>query len=264
MEDSQGSSVKKILPITSVNQLCSSYLVAQIIVEIRKDLEEETDTKALEVIPELTVPVPKRLEDLYIEAAKIVKYKPVILYLLKYSIEDMVNYNFSEDPSVVIAASNDTSHLQQTFGSSFSTLAKVNLMEHSINVFEEAVKVAKNKGRAAGVIIPMIAALLHDFGKSNGIRTELIGEASARGYKAHAQVSASYIRDILQIKVYNKLKEIPEDTIDLLADIVTNHHPQNGKTKADPGVNLVIEADHAARKKEYQQLIKQKANKESK
>jgi hypothetical protein len=179
---------------------------------------------------------------------------------MKFAIEDMINYTFSEDPSVVVAASNDTNHLQQLFGQSFSNLSQVNLEEHTINVFEEAVQKAKGKGRSSGIVIPMIAALLHDFGKSTGIRSEILGEAGSRGYKAHAEVSAAYVREILSVKLYNKFQEIPADTIDLLANIVKSHHPSQQKSKNDPGVAFVIEADHLARKKEYKAILQSKAN----
>lgn len=251
---------KKILPIKTVEQLAASYLVAQIVVEIRNELETEMEEKALESLPKLEGPVPQELVDLYIEAAKIMKYKPQLVFIMKYSIEDMINYSFSEDPSVVTAATNDTAHLQQMFGQSFSNLAKVNLLQHTINVFEEAVKKAKSKGRASGIVIPMIGALLHDFGKSTGIRDEIIGEAGSRGYKAHSEVSASYVREILSVKLYNRFNEIPADTIELLSNMVKGHHPANNKTKSDPAIAFIIEADHAARKKEYKEILQSRAN----
>lgn len=250
---------KKILPIKTIEQLAASYLVAEIIVDIRKELEIELEDKAIESIPKLDRNVPAELEDLYIEAAKIVKFKPQLVFLMKFAIEDMVNYAFAQDPSVIVAATNDTSHLSQSFGPTYTNLSKINLMNHTINVFSEAVVKAKSKGRSSGVILPMIGALLHDFGKSSGIRQELLGEAAARGYKAHAEVSASYISEILAIKLYNKFNEIQTDTIDVLKKIVKDHHPSNQKGKTDPAVAFVIESDHAARKKEYKDLIQAKA-----
>lgn len=263
MENSQEfeNPVKRILPIKTVDQLAASYLVAQIVVEIREELENEIQEKALDSIPTLEGPVPEKLVTLYQEAATLMKFKPQLVYIMKFAIEDMITYSFSEDPSVIVAAKGDTAHLQQSFGSSFTSLSQVSLMDHTINVFEEALIRAKRKGRAAGVILPMIAALLHDFGKSNAIRVELIGEAESRGYKAHAEVSASYVREIISVKLYNKFEEIPADTIELLANIVKGHHPSNNKIKSDPGVAFVIEADHAARKKEYKEILQKKANK---
>lgn len=252
------SSRKKILPIKSVEQLAASYLVAQIIVDIRKELEVELEDKAIESIPKLERNVPKELENLYIEASKIVKFKPHLVFLMKFAIEDMVNYAFAQDPSVIVAATNDTSHLSQSFGPTYTNLSKINLMNHTINVFSEAVVKAKSKGRSSGVVLPMIGALLHDFGKSSGIRQELLGEAGSRGYKAHAEVSSTYISEILSIKLYNKFNEIQNETMDVLKKIVKEHHPSNLKGKTDPAVAFVIEADHAARKKEYKELLQAK------
>jgi len=259
MSDSQNFK-RKILPIKTIKQLAESYLLAEVIVEIRKEIEIDTEKKAIDSIPKIEVSIPNELEELYIEACKIAKFKPILIYIMKYSIEDMVRYNFSEDPSVVVAASNDTSHLQQEFGQSFSNLARINLFDHTLNVFKEAVNLSKTKGRATGVVIPMIASLLHDFGKSQGIRNEILGEAGSRGYKAHSEVSASYVRELISLKLYNKFNEIPTDTIDLLADIVKNHHPSNQKAKNNSNIALVIEADHKARKKEYKELLKNRAS----
>ncbi len=253
------SNKKKILPIKTVEQLAASYLVAEIIVDMRKELEIELEDKAIESIPKLERKVPPLLEELYISAAKLVKFKPHLVFLMKFAIEDMVNYAFAQDPSVIVAATNDTSHLNVSFGPTYTNLAKINLMDHTINVFNEAITKAKSKGRASSIILPMIAALLHDFGKSSGIRQELVGEAGARGYKAHAEVSGTYIREILSIKLYNKFNEIQSETIDVLTKLVKEHHPANLKSKVDPGVAFVIESDHAARQKEYKQLIQSKA-----
>lgn len=260
MSNSQEFSVRrKILPIKTVEQLAASYLVAEIIVDIRKELELELEDKAIESIPKLERSVPAELEELYISAAKLVKFKPHLVFLMKFAIEDMINYAFAQDPSVIVAASNDTTHLSISFGPTYTNLAKINLLNHTVNVFSEAIAKAKSKGRSSSIVLPMIAALLHDFGKSSGIRQELIGEAGSRGYKAHAEVSATYIREILAIKLYNKFNEIQNETIDVLTKLVKDHHPANLKGKTDPGVAFVIEADHAARKKEYKELIQAKA-----
>lgn len=255
MESSQEFKAKKIMPIKTVEQIAASYLIAEILSEIRQEIEMSNDRHAVEFIPDLDISVSKRILDLYEESVKIVKYKPILVYMIKYSIEDMIAYNFEADPSVIVAASADTAHLQAMFSQSFTTLATVNLLDHTLNVFEEAVSSAKKTGRSSGVIIPMIAALLHDFGKSSGIRNKILGEAGSRGYKAHAEVSSSYVRDILSAKLYNKFNEIPTDTIELLSNLVKNHHPSNTKVKTDPGVAFVIASDHAARKKEHSAIV---------
>ena len=259
MNDSQDSrkyafAGKKILPIKTVEQLAASYLVAEVIVEIRKELENNLEQKAIDSIPKLRANASEKINLLYIEASRILKYKPQLIYMLKFMLEDMINYSFKSDPSVISAAANDTSHLNAIFGSSFSTLAKIDLETHTLNVFEYAVNQAKTKGRVSGVALPLIGALLHDFGKSTGIRNELLGEASARGYKAHAEVSAAYIQDILSKKLYNQFQEVPSDTLDVLSHLVKNHHPASKQHKDDQGIKFIEEADKAARKKEYKQL----------
>jgi hypothetical protein len=255
MNDSQGFSTKKIMPIKTIEQIAASYLIAEIIAEIRQEIELKNDSAAIEFIPALDVSVSEDIKKLYEDAVKIAKYKPILVYMIKYAIEDMVSFNFKGDPSVIVAASGDTAHLQAMFSSSFTTLAKVSLFDHTINVFEEAIISAKKTGRSSGVVIPMIASLLHDFGKSSGIRDKILGEAGSRGYKAHAEVSSSYVRDILSAKLYNKFNEIPADTIELLSNLVKNHHPANNKVKTDPGVAFVISADHNARRKEYATIV---------
>lgn len=255
MKDSQDFNTKKIMPIKTIEQLAASYLIAEIIAEIRQEIELKNDSAAIEFIPALDVSVSEDIRALYEEAVKIAKYKPILVYMIKYAIEDMVSFNFKADPSVIVAASADTAHLQAMFSSSFTTLAKVSLFDHTINVFEEAITIAKKTGRSSGVVIPMIASLLHDFGKSSGIRDKILGEAGSRGYKAHAEVSSSYVRDILSAKLYNKFNEIPADTIELLSNLVKNHHPANNKVKTDPGVAFVISADHNARRKEYATIV---------
>jgi hypothetical protein len=256
MSDFQDFKRRKIMPIKSIEQIAASYMVAQIISEIRTEVTTKNENNAKDLIPKLEFDVGDRMRELYFEACKIVRYKPILMYIMKFSIEDMIIYNFNADPSVVVAASNDIGHLKEMFGNSFTTLAKISLFNHTEDVFDEAILAAKRTGRSSGVVLPLIAALLHDFGKSSGIRDKILGEAGSRGYKAHAEVSGSYIRDVLSLKLYNKFEELPEDTINILIALVLGHHPANNKTKDDLGITFVMNADKMARQKEYTQLTR--------
>jgi len=250
---------RTILPIKSVEQLVGSYLVAETIAEIREEYAEDLATQGLESIPPLNGTFDEEVKLLYKEAANIIKYKPVLVYILKYGLEDLDKYKFKESPSVIIAASADSSHLQQSFGQAYKDLAKTNLYDHTINVFREALNIAKKKGRPASMSISIVGALLHDFGKSELIRKEILGTATSKGYKAHAEVSASYVSEILSVKLFNEFNELPAETIETIADLVKKHHPNNQQDKKDTYISFIIEADHAARKYEYRNLMSDKA-----
>jgi len=267
MSHSQESSqifTRKIFPIKSVEQLVGSYLVAEILAEIRDEYSRELETSAAEQVPELDGEFDPAISDLYYEAASIIKFKPLLVYSLKYALEDMNKYNFKDNPSVIVAANNDTSHLQKSWGMSYKDLAKTNLFDHTINVFREALSIAKKKGRPASMSISIVGALLHDFGKSELIRAELLGSAGSKGYKAHAEVSATYVSEILSVKLYNQFHELPAETIETLSDLVKKHHPANQNDKRDTYISFIIEADHAARKLELREIMKAKALKEKK
>lgn len=250
---------RTILPVKSIDQLVASFLVAETIAEIRDEYKRELELRAMGEIPNLEGNFSPEIISLYHEAANIVKYKPILIYSMKYALEDMLRYKFEESPSVVIAANTDSSHLQQAFGQAFKDLAKTNLFDHTINVFQEAINIAKKKGRPASMSISIVASLLHDFGKSELIRSELIGTASSKGYKAHAEVSASYVSEMLAVKLYNKFKEVPADTIETLSELVKKHHPTTQQDKKDTFISFIIEADHNARKREYRDLMSAKA-----
>lgn len=247
---------KQLYPIVSIEQVVNSYYIAKAILKIRGDLDNNINEVGLDNLPKIDVEVPDLLFKLYEETALIFKFNKYLVYMLKFAIEDMFAYNFSEDPSVNAQAQADTSHLKQYFGSTFTTLSKINLMDHTINVFEEAVKMAKIKGRSSGIAIPLLSALLHDFGKSTAIREKLDGAASSRGVKAHAEVSSTYVKELLVLKMYEQFTDIPIDTINLIAECVKNHHTSNLKQKTDQSIAFVVDADHLARKKEYNYLIK--------
>jgi hypothetical protein len=163
----------------------------------------------------------------------------------------------------VTSAQRDTEHLQEQFGSSFAILEKVDLETHTLNVFEIALLKAQEQGRAMQTIIPILACLYHDFGKSSLIRNEILGQNVGRGYKGHAEVSQIYINDIFQIKFSKYTKKQNSETIFKIGKIVAKHHPSTNKEKNDLLIKFVSSADSLARKQEIA-YIKQNINKISK
>jgi len=261
MKDSQEFKKKKIKKIHTVEQLVSSLLIAEVIMERRGELKEKLNEDFKNSIPKLEGEnISQRAIDLYNKAALIIAYKPYYLYLLKYAIEDIYTYEFQKDPSVITSSAQDSAYLQSLFGQSFSALAKINLEEHTLNVFEFAIQEAVKSGRPAGMAAAIIGSILHDFGKSTQIRKKVKGAAQSRNYTAHAEVSALYIRELLLTKLYNKLEEVPIDIIDNIADMVKNHHPNSAKLKSDINISFIIKADHNARKMEFKKLKQEKEN----
>lgn len=261
MKDFQEFKKIKIKKIHTVEQLVSSLIIADIIVEIRDEhkLNQKETIKML--TPDLEGNISERARKLYYKAADLMSYKPYYLYLLKYAIEDIFKYNFRKDPSVVTTSPADSAYLNSVFGSGFVGLAKINLEDHTLNVFEFAIDDALKSGRPSSMVAPILGAILHDFGKSTEIRKKIKGVAQSRSFTAHPDVSASYVRELLLTKLYNTLDDIPVEIIDGIANMVKNHHPQSDKLKGDLNIAFIIKADHSARKMEYQK-IKQENRKE--
>jgi len=256
MSDSQEFKPYEILPIKTIEQLVASHLVAEILVEIRNEIKNKEAEELEFDIPQLKVKnsivISERAQELYKKAFSIMKFKPSYVFIMKMGIEDMYNYKFSDDASITTMGSADTIHLQKMFSTRFTDLSKVSLEEHTLNVFENALDMAENSGRASSMSIAILAALFHDFGKSSKIRKAVLGEGMQRGVKAHAEVSASYLQDLLLPRVYNIIEDsysLTEST-DRLVDIVKFHHPANKDQREDLEISFVIGADHEARKNE--------------
>ena len=268
---------KKILPIKTVEQLVTSYFIAEVILEIREVLEEEVIDIGMKNIPSLDIPktFPEKqlLEDLYHQAAALIKFKPEFVYSFKLAFEEMVKSNFKDDPSIFSYAVNDTSHLKKAFGNDgFKYLEKISLFEHTINVLNKAILLYQAMDRQIGLDVAIIASVLHDFGKSKPIRERLLGSQAAnnkRIYKAHAEVSAMYVTEILKPELEKYFQNIPEvferldSYIERLTFLVKEHHPSNAKFKRDPILNIVIQADKKAREEEYKKIVKQQAKENS-
>lgn len=253
MTDHPNSKNPKIKNIKTLEQLLSSYLVADAIIEIREERQATLKNLAHENIPTLNVDSPI-LQDLYNKFAKLVGYRYPFLYMAKIGIEDMVKYKFFDDPSVVTNASNDVAHLNSQFGANYTILSKVNLLDHTLNVFNNGMEIGESKGRVMQIAIPMLGCLFHDFGKSELLRQELVGNNVGKVYKAHAEVSSMYIKEIMSVKYHELLNEQPIETIEMLAKAVSNHHPKHNKDKSDTTIAFIIEADNKARKQEFKKL----------
>jgi hypothetical protein len=262
--------IKKILPIKSVEQLVTSYFLSQILIELKENIEKSTEEIGIKNLFPLDIPDSNphknTLENCYKRIAKDVKFKPEFVFSAKFGFESMIKYNFSSDPSVFTYAQNDTTHLRKAFGNDgFATLAKVNLFDHTLNVLKKALAIYEAIERKIGLDVIIIAALYHDFGKSKAIREKLLGITAAnnkRIYKAHADVSEMFIKEVLAPELEQKFEKVPEvkeripSFIDKVAFLVKNHHPSNAKLKNDPILKFVIQSDQKAREEEYRNVIK--------
>ncbi len=254
MSDYQDS--KNIIkPIYSLEQIVASYYVAEAILDIRDERKSKIKDFGLESLPKLNTDDP-RSNQLYRRFSELVGFSPIFVFLVKKGLEDIQSYSFIDDPSVIVQASQDTAHLNTAFGTSFATLSRINLKEHTLNVFEEGIKIGEKKGRVMQIALPMIGCLFHDFGKSSKIRQELIGDSVGKGYKAHAEVSDMYVRELLAKAYHENFPNNSMETIELLGNIVKFHHPNDRRKKNDTMISMVIQADILARKGELTMIKK--------
>lgn len=244
---------KYIKDFKSIQQLLGSYLVADAIIEIRGERKSNLEGLAEKNIPELETNN-KRADELYKTFAKMVGFRYQMLWMCKIGLDTMEKYDFKKDPSVMISANTDTAHLQSIFQSEFSVLQKVNLEEHTLNVFEKAIEAASGIGRAMQIGVPVLASLFHDFGKSTQIRNELGHGGVGKGYKAHADVSSQYVKEMLSKNYNNLLNEDAPETFEMLSNLVGNHHPKNKQQQRDSSIMFVCDADTKARKDEYKRI----------
>lgn len=248
MSDYQSSNKKELKKISTVKQLLSSYLVAKALVEIRQERVNEINSIASSMKPKLLT------NDTYIISlfdrfAKLINYKEVLMGIAKIGLDDLDSYRFEEDPSINKAAAQDTKHLSNSFGTSFGLLENINLKDHSLRVFENALEEGEKKGRAIEIALPILGALFHDFGKSSRIRDELIGSEVGKSYRNHAAVSKTYIEEKIRAIYPNS-----ERTIELIEFLVDNHHPSNNNAKNNEHIAFINRADMNARKTELKTL----------
>lgn len=254
-EDYNGEYIKDI---KTIEQLVASYIVAEVIIDLRKGYEEINKKTIERKLPPLDIEnVDPEVEELYYKVADLLKNREELLYMLKYGLEDMYRYNFKEDPSVT-STGQDSAHLQKKFGSSFIELKQINLFDHTIHVLEEALRLAQKTNRPKSQVYGILGALFHDFGKSSELREKLVGTASQRGYKAHQEVSEIYVQNVLAEKLFDMFDDVDNAIIDRLGQIVKYHHPTNMAQREDLDIALVYNADIEARKKERFYLRKKK------
>ena len=273
MEDSQDFKGKTLKPIHTIEQLLASYLTAKAIYSLRNDIERTKKEAFKKSFPKLeidmTLPMADKTMEVYEDLVEMFQYKTAIVYMLKFGMEDMYRYKFYESPSITVSAKMDNNHLSNRYKSlgadSYKILERVNLLEHTLDVLDFAKAEAERIGRISSTMLPLLACLFHDFGKSPLLRKEMdVDNAKTRGYKAHAEVSKGYIQSILSPKLDKILDNFPQESISIVSDFVENHHPDSSKKGLDQGLLFVINADYKARDFELKkEKIKEKRNKEN-
>jgi len=245
----------------SVEQLVNSYYTAKAVVLLRKDLKEHESEKIYDfLINNLKVEnsIQKdRAIKLIENFSKLIGYQLKPIKILILLIEDIFFYEFDKVPSVNTGVAKDFEYLNKTFGSDYVELKKINLLEHTLNVFEESLELLKYY-RPSQVLMPSLGALLHDFGKSDLIRKEILSSSNtnSKEFKAHQIVSGLYIQNILKYKFQKKYNENIDDFLKILKYIVENHHPATKKISEEFNISLVKNADYQARQKELIMLNK--------
>lgn len=250
--------------IISVAQMVNSFHVASAIYNLRGD-EGNKLVSGEEAFFLSKWPVKssdERVLDLYSKIVEIVRFNVKLCVIAKTCLEEMERFDFQESPSVS-SNQNDNKNIRNVYSSmEFNVLRKVNLKSHSLNVLEEILREIKDKEvYGSGPLI--IACILHDFGKSRKVREvvtpDSISENSSK-FRMHPEVSGIYVKDVLYEKARTTLIDANEDpeirqTIDGIADLVTNHH--NASKAWKKKVNLINVADSSARKRELKDSEKE-------
>lgn len=242
----------------SIEQLVNSYFVARAIDEVRKNkkLSEVMLAGKYEFFEDWLAEVEdKELVELNQKFIEITRFNFKLAAIAKVAIEDMYEFSFINSPSVS-SNQKDSDHLRRKFTpNEFDILRKTSLFDHTKHVFKNIVEEMERKEvyNAGGI---MLAALIHDFGKSQEIRKKLTPNTTSENsseYKNHADVSSMYIKDILQEKVRNLLIQQKQDaevskTLETISEVVENHH--NKASAFAKKIELISMADHKARKEE--------------
>lgn len=265
LEDSKNKKiVRELFDIHSLHQLLSSYLVAKAIVEIRKEKQKALETEAQQLMPIPNIPEDSPFMELYKRFAALVNYNVNMCCIAQIAIEDIYKYKFEETESIT-TVQGETEHLNEMVGKSFTKLKKISLFEHTLDVFEEAIKKGEIQRRTLQIGVPILASLLHDFGKAKEIRIKLLGSVSGArgtGYRPHAEVSGLYVEDILSHELYKRYKLSPVETLETLEMVVKNHHTTSKKLSQDKVIQFVKECDILARKKELRKIAMEEQEKE--
>ena len=263
-EKKQKKVIRELFDIHSLHQLLSSYLVAKAIVEIRKEKQKALEDEAQKLMPVPNIPENSPFMELHKRFAALVNYNVNMCCISQIAIEHIYEYKFQETESIT-TVQGETEHLNEIVGKSFKKLKKISLFEHTLNVFEEAIKKGEIQRRTLQIGIPILGALLHDFGKAKEIRIKLLGSVSGArgaGYRPHAEVSGLYVEEILTHELYRRYKLSPVETIENLEMIVKNHHTTSKKLSQDKVIQFVKECDTLARKKELRKIALEESEEE--
>jgi len=247
---------RTLTPIKNIKQLVNSYQVAKAIVTIRNSEKQKLSEQLQKKIPLPLIPEDSPYMKAFTDFSRVVNYNITFCCIAKIAIEDVYNYNFKDDKSITTISS-EVSHLSDL--SSYSKLSKVSLYNHTLNVFNIAIEKGKVKRRTLQIGIPILASLLHDFGKSSQLREELLGSVNgSRGsaYKPHPEVSKMYVAEILSKRLNKEFNLSPYETIETLEKLVEFHHTTLKNLLSDNGIVFVKDCDLIARKKELQQIKK--------
>ena len=254
-----GTKEKRTLTsVKNIKQLVSSYQVAKAIVTIRNSEKQKLSEQLQKKIPLPLIPEDSPYMKAFTEFSKVVNYNVTFCCIAKIAIEDIYNYNFKDDKSITTISA-ETKHLED-LSSKYAKLSKISLYDHTLNVFNIAIEKGKTKRRTLQIGIPILASLLHDFGKSTQFREKLLGSVNgSRGsaYKPHPEVSKNYVVEILSKRLNKEFNLFPYETIEDIEKLVEFHHTTLKNLLADNGIIFVKDCDIIARKKEIQQLNKE-------
>lgn len=260
----RGKTVRELFDVYSLYQLLSSYLVAKAIVEIRREKQKALEEEAQKLMPIPNIPEDSLFMELYKKFASLVNYNVNMCCIAQIAIEDIYKYDFKNTESIT-TVQGETEHLNEMVGKNFKKLKKISLFEHTLDVFEEAMKKGEVQRRTLQIGIPILASLIHDFGKAKEIRIKLLGSvAGARGagYRPHAEVSGLYVEELLVHELYKRYKLSPVETLETLEMVVKNHHTTSKKLSQDKVIQFVKECDILARKKELRKIAMEEQEEE--
>jgi len=244
----------KLKPILTMSQLVSCNLVSEAILHIRVARSKSLEKTTKQQIPQLNTS-DRVLNKAYMDFAEIIQYKMGLLLVAKRCFDDIEKYNFASDKSINKTSQIDTEHLRFAYNADFAKLENVNLKDHTLRVFDNALAVAKkNGGRSIKVGIPLLAALLHDFGKSVLLREELLGIETGDATRKHALVSKLYVDNILAHEFKSSI-----DSIDMISMLVEHHHPASKKIQKNEDIQFIMAADKQARDHEIKQVRQEMA-----
>jgi len=193
----------------------------------------------------------RELNNIYLSFSEVVTSKR-LRDLVKFGLREVIKYKFDIDKSVNIQSATDSEYLRTQFSNSFEMFTRINLKDHTLNVFSTAINKLKNtsdKEYIKEMTLSLVATLFHDFGKSRLLRESQIGNESGKAYRKHDEVSKIYLEE----DVSPRFRDLHE-TIETISFLVENHHPSNNRMKRNNKISFIINADYEARKTELRIL----------